>query len=313
MDDTSGADSGAGLFAFPDVIASGVNNIVFGNHSNSGLAPDVAGVVFLDYTCAGSMLQGTGNITDNPQFADTSVNDFSLQATSPCIDTGDPASPPDPDGTRADMGAIYFDQSEPELQIDPVSLIFTDTYLDSTDTLSLTISNIGNADLIIRNIISSRPDVFSHNWQTQDSIVVPGGNMEVEVYFTPQDTIIYNDSLGIRSNDENVTVSLTGRGLALSGVGDKPGLRPVEYGLSEPHPNPFNSRTLISYSLPVSGDVELVVFNIEGHEITRIAGGFHPAGTYSASFDAESLPSGIYIVRLQTAAYSQARKVLLVK
>jgi hypothetical protein len=43
---------------------------------------------------------------------DNFVNgDFTLQLNSPCIDAGDPNSPLDPDGTIADMGAFYFDQS----------------------------------------------------------------------------------------------------------------------------------------------------------------------------------------------------------
>ncbi len=38
------------------------------------------------------------------------VDDYHLTSGSPCIDAGDPASPLDPDGTRADMGAFYFNQ-----------------------------------------------------------------------------------------------------------------------------------------------------------------------------------------------------------
>ena len=62
---------------------------------------------------------GTGCIDADPLFADPAGGDFHLtwvnfpipDATkSPCIDTGDPASPPDPDGTVADMGAFYFCQ-----------------------------------------------------------------------------------------------------------------------------------------------------------------------------------------------------------
>ncbi len=41
---------------------------------------------------------------------DPGNDDFNLQSASPCIDAGDSNSPPDPDGTRADMGAFYFDQ-----------------------------------------------------------------------------------------------------------------------------------------------------------------------------------------------------------
>jgi parallel beta-helix repeat protein len=53
---------------------------------------------------------GQGNINEDPLFKDAPDFDFSLQCESPCIDTGDPNSPFDPDSTRADMGALYFDQ-----------------------------------------------------------------------------------------------------------------------------------------------------------------------------------------------------------
>jgi hypothetical protein len=43
--------------------------------------------------------------------ADPLLNGFRLRPNSPCIDAGDPNSPLDPDGTRADIGAYYFDQA----------------------------------------------------------------------------------------------------------------------------------------------------------------------------------------------------------
>ena len=51
---------------------------------------------------------GTGNIDANPLFVNAPNGDFHLQAGSPCIDTGNPTSPLDPDGSRADMGAFPF-------------------------------------------------------------------------------------------------------------------------------------------------------------------------------------------------------------
>ena len=53
---------------------------------------------------------GSNNIDENPQFVDAANLDFHLMETSPCIDAGDPSSPPDPDGTVADMGAFYYHQ-----------------------------------------------------------------------------------------------------------------------------------------------------------------------------------------------------------
>lgn len=51
---------------------------------------------------------GTGNIDLDPLFADAGNGDFRLRAGSACIDAGDPASPLDPDCTRADIGALPF-------------------------------------------------------------------------------------------------------------------------------------------------------------------------------------------------------------
>jgi len=53
---------------------------------------------------------GEGNIDENPCFVDAGNGDHRLTEASPCIDAGDPNLPPDPDGTRADMGALYFSQ-----------------------------------------------------------------------------------------------------------------------------------------------------------------------------------------------------------
>ncbi len=55
---------------------------------------------------------GIHNIEADPEFIDPNEADFHLAEDSPCINTGDPESPPDPDGSRADMGAYpYFSQS----------------------------------------------------------------------------------------------------------------------------------------------------------------------------------------------------------
>jgi len=74
----------------------------------------------VNYTCISGGYSGTGNIDVDPQFVNPTAGDgnaydglladWSLQETSPCIDTGDPSSPPDPDGTIADMGALYYHQ-----------------------------------------------------------------------------------------------------------------------------------------------------------------------------------------------------------
>ena len=60
------------------------------------------------------------NLFMDPLFVDPLNGDYHLSwvsypipdsTKSPCIDAGDPSSPPDPDGTIADMGAFYFNQN----------------------------------------------------------------------------------------------------------------------------------------------------------------------------------------------------------
>ncbi len=59
---------------------------------------------------ANGAVTGDGDISSNPLFTDYANNNFHLQGTSPCIDTGDPTMF-DPDGTRTDMGMYYYVQS----------------------------------------------------------------------------------------------------------------------------------------------------------------------------------------------------------
>ena len=66
-----------------------------------------------------------GNIDQDPLFLNPDEDDFHLTENSPCIDTGDPHYPPDPDGTRADMGAFYFHHT-------PGAEVYADFFADST-------------------------------------------------------------------------------------------------------------------------------------------------------------------------------------
>jgi hypothetical protein len=52
---------------------------------------------------------GVGNLPVDPQTLFASFGDMHLAAGSPCIDSASPASPLDPDGSPADIGALAFD------------------------------------------------------------------------------------------------------------------------------------------------------------------------------------------------------------
>ena len=88
---------------------------------------------------------------------------------------------------------------------------------------------------------------------------------------------------------------------------------PAQYGLSQNYPNPFNPLTNINFSLPEAGDVKLKVYNIEGKLVEELVNNSFEAGTYSVSFNGTELPSGIYFYRIECAAFTENRKMVLVK
>jgi len=89
--------------------------------------------------------------------------------------------------------------------------------------------------------------------------------------------------------------------------------RPFVYALSQNYPNPFNPSTEIGYSVPVAGPVTLEVYDVLGHEIATLVNESKQPGSYSVRWSAESVPSGVYYVRMTAGKYSAVRKVLVIK
>lgn len=79
---------------------------------------------------------GTANLNANPMFLNPALGNFALNVYSPCIDAGNPATPPDPDGSIADIGALTFNWATAPLIADfyadissgqhPLTVQFTD-------------------------------------------------------------------------------------------------------------------------------------------------------------------------------------------
>jgi hypothetical protein len=88
---------------------------------------------------------------------------------------------------------------------------------------------------------------------------------------------------------------------------------PSEYQLYQNYPNPFNPSTLISYQIPVSGNVTLKIYDALGKEISTLVDENKPAGNYVFDFDASILPSGIYFYRIQAGSFDDTKKMILLK
>ena len=89
---------------------------------------------------------------------------------------------------------------------------------------------------------------------------------------------------------------------------------PQTMTLNENYPNPFNPSTIISFSLPATGVATLRVYNILGQRVATLVDGVVRGGVeHSVTFNASSLPSGIYYYRLESAQRSETKKMVLLK
>jgi hypothetical protein len=152
-------------------------NLVFGNDS-------------IDYI---GLDPGTNDIQANPLFTGT----YRLQPNSPCIDAGDPTFPLDPDSTRADIGAYYFDQA---VGIDepgpsgPYSFSLSQNYpnpFNAQTVISYSLDRDARVSLLIYSITGQRVKTLAYaesqeagehryTWDGTDS---PGEAVTTGIYF----------------------------------------------------------------------------------------------------------------------------------
>jgi len=117
-------------------------------------------------------LSGANNLFANPQFADILQFNFKLLATSPCIDAGDPTTPPDSDGTTGDIGAKYVFQSN---LLDTAIVINEINYLsypleDAGDWFEIYNITPYDVDLFGKTIMQIKPD----NYNTEINLDIKG-------------------------------------------------------------------------------------------------------------------------------------------
>jgi len=98
---------------------------------------------------------------------------------------------------------------------------------------------------------------------------------------------------------------------ALSALLPPAALNPSTFSLSA-FPNPFNSTTTISFSL--SSSSSLRIYDISGRLVADLSSAVTPtAGVHSLIWNADGLPGGIYLIRLDTGSQSRTIKTLLMK
>lgn len=87
----------------------------------------------------------------------------------------------------------------------------------------------------------------------------------------------------------------------------------IEYKLFQNYPNPFNPTTKIQFTLPEQSFVTLNVYDLLGNLISALISENKPAGSYTVEFGGTDIPSGLYIYKIVTPSFTEAKKMILMK
>jgi C1A family cysteine protease len=220
--------------------------------------------------------------TDEPEhefllLSQIDLSNYHLQEESPCIDAGDPASSLDPDGTTADMGAYYYDQTSDNT---PPSIPQSPTAKPGDQTITLRWGENPETDLhkynIYRDAVSPAVTLF-------DSVVAS----------SPPETFYVNTSL---TNGQEYFYRITAVDNAKneSGFSDEVSATPDHF---------VQARIKVWLEGPYDADADNMTTDLQ-------TGAYIPTTSpYSESREVGSIPEDItdwVFVELRTAADGEA-------
>lgn len=154
--------------------------------------------------------------------------------------------------------------------------------------------------------------------KTIGSLEVTGLNAETKYYFMVKtQTDPHADNSNTVVSEPSDIVSAETEEPAAVGSEKEENI-PDSYALYQNHPNPFNLESEITYDLPKSTYVTLIVYNMLGQPVRTLVDSKMPAGSHQVIWDArdqkgQGVPSGIYIFILKSDSYTEKRKALLMK
>ena len=79
------------------------------------------------------------------------------------------------------------------------------------------------------------------------------------------------------------------------------------------YPNPFNASTNIDFTLLISTLLNIDVYDINGKFVAKLFNGIKPAGQNKVKWDATSVPSGTYLIKISSPDSYVVKKCVLLK
>jgi len=178
------------------------------------------------------------------------------------------------------------------------------------------VEDFGNVDwLRIHEIGPNIAFLTPAGLQNRRGVIHPDNiqSLRMEFFAEGLDTGLYRFAIRIKHNmaGDDIVVPVNFTISENAGVADDLNT-PYEFELSALYPNPFNSMLSVRFSAPLNENARLLVYDLAGREVSAIWEG-KSRGKNHIAWNAESIPSGVYIVQLTSAGKTSTQKVVLMR
>lgn len=209
----------------------------------------------------------------------------------------------------------------PVLSSSVLSMDFGIVFKDSTSKKTIIMKNTSISKLRIDSV-KTRTKQFTINALGSPVFLTKKDSSVLTLSFKPDSIRTFIDTLFVYSNQQNgiISIALTGKGNSVTSVLLSSDIIPKQFELLQNYPNPFNPSTVINFhlpagqaGLPTNSHVTLKVYDALGREVATLVNEMKESGSYSTTFDASKLSSGIYFAKLQSGDKVQLKKMMLIK
>jgi hypothetical protein len=218
--------------------------------------------------------------------------------------------------------SIYWSKSFLDTEI-PISFLFDFKAkdIDSISAVYLQFTYGRHFNWAAANGIHDTLEMGQWNNVQVNAIINPPSNqfnfIEFELGFmTSSSTIMHFeyliDNLRLVYSDTTILIDDFGDGMTNINTTSN-GQNLNQYSISQNFPNPFNSNTVIQYSIPREDFVEIIVYDISGSIVKKLVNELKPAGNHSVLFKADNFASRIYFYQLKTSNFNKTKSLVLLR
>lgn len=277
-----------------------VNNLIFQNRGAGFFADRSQVLVKYNDVWANNpnyygIQRGENDISEDPRLIDPGRYNFWPSQDSPVIDAGDPQSPPDPDGTRADIGAYFYNQNHPPIitSYEPEQLEVAPG--DSHITFRITAEDPDGHPLSAIWSVNGREEGAGFTFRR---LFNRDGNYEVMV--------VVDDGYYQGRTSHSWTFRVQGSGIVEETI-------PNGFFISPIYPNPFNSfyqfYFITSHPTTLTGELR----DGQGRLLRSFRWNISGAGEWRITENMTPFPSGTYILMLNGEGYRTLRQLIYLK